>query len=132
MPFALCVKESGWDLIGRYFPQLSELLVHWRQDGKAVRYLPPPPNSIQKTSAPVSHLIFPRYREGCSTEITSIARSEALGRLMDECLALRQRLNDENVARLINWIGGINCYALTFSSLEEATDLISQVVRAKN
>jgi hypothetical protein len=129
MPFALCIKEPGWDLIGRYFPQLSDVLVHWRQDGKVVRYFPPPPGTVQKARAPVSHMVFPRYCEGSRTEMRSIPRSEALGRLMEECLALRQRLNRENVTKLLRWMAGIDCYALTFSSLDEAVEQVSSIVQ---
>jgi hypothetical protein len=47
---------------------------------------------------------------------------------MDECLALRTRLKVEDVRKLMDALSRIDCYALTFSSLDEAVHLISDVV----
>jgi hypothetical protein len=127
-PLALCVKSTGWDIIARYHPDLSALEVHERLDGKVVRYVPPSPHRIAKASAPVRHIIFPLYDKNAATEIKPITHSEALGRLMAECLALRQRLNSVNAGEIVRWIAGIDCYALTFSSLDEASELVSAVV----
>jgi hypothetical protein len=132
MPMALCVKSTGWDVIARYHPEIGALVSHERMDGKVVRYVPPPARAIQRTGGLVSHIVFPRYDKDAETELKPIARSDALGRLMVECLALRQRLTPANVADLIRWIAGINCYALTFSSLDEACGLISKVVGRAN
>jgi hypothetical protein len=43
---------------------------------------------------------------------------------MDQCLASRLRLATGEVRELVRWIGGIECYALTFSSLDEAVALV--------
>jgi hypothetical protein len=128
MPLAFCVKSTGWDVIARYYPEIRALISHERMDGKVVRYIPPPAAAIQQMRAPVSHIIFPRYDKDGTTELKPIARSEALRRLMDECLALHQRLDQDNVGELVRWIAGIDCYALRFSSLEEAAELVAQAV----
>ena len=127
MPLAFCIKSTGWELMYRYYPEIASVPVHNRDDGKRVRYVPPPPGAIQQKSATVSHIIFPRYEEGGPTELKPIARSEALGRLMSECLALRRRLDQNNVREIVRWIAGIDCYTLTFSSLDEAAELVAQV-----
>jgi hypothetical protein len=132
MPMALCVKSTGWDVIARYHPQIDALPAHERMDGKVVRYVPPAARAIQQTGALVSHIVFPCYDKDAETELKPIARSDALGRLMVECLALRQRLTPTNIANLLRWIAEVDCYALTFSSLDEACGLVSQVVRRAN
>jgi hypothetical protein len=48
---------------------------------------------------------------------------------MDQCVALRLCLDQDMVRELVRWIAGIDCYALTFSSLEEAVALVKGVVR---
>jgi hypothetical protein len=48
--------------------------------------------------------------------------------LMEQCIALRQRLDESNVKELLRWIGAIDCYDLAFSSLDEAVKLISDTV----
>jgi hypothetical protein len=129
MPLAFCLKSTGWDLMARYYPEILTLPIHQRNDGKVVRYLAPPAAALQQTSAPVSHIIFPRYDKDGTTELKPIARSEALRRLMDECLALSQRLDRENVGELVRWIERVDCYALPFSSLDEAVELVAQTMR---
>ena len=60
-------------------------------------------------------------------ELVPVPRADALGRLMEECLALSRRLNRENVAEIVRWIETIDCYALTFQSLDEAAELVSHL-----
>jgi len=128
MPLAFCAKRSGWDVMARYFPQISEAPMHRRNDGKDVRYVAPPPHLVQHTPARVSHIVFPQYKADAETQLVSVPRAEALRRLMDECLALRTRLDMADVQKLIDTLSRIDCYALTFSSLDEAVELISRAV----
>ena len=126
VPLALCSKSTGWDLMARYYPEISTLQAHERMDGKTIRYLAPPPDAATN-AAPVSHIIFPIYEKDGETAIHPLPRVEAVRRLMGECLALRQRLDLGNVKALVQWIAGIECYALTMSSLDEAVELVKQV-----
>jgi hypothetical protein len=126
MPLAMCIKSTGWDLMARYYPGILSLPVHVRSDEKVLRYIPPPADSKEQTPTPVGHVIFPRYEGAAPTRLERVKRSEALGRLMGECLALRQRLDQKNVRQLVRWISGIECYELTFSSLETAAQLVAE------
>jgi hypothetical protein len=127
MPLAFCAKSTGWDLLARYYPEILSVPTHIRSDGKVVRYVAPPADRIQKVPAAVSHIVFPRYDKESKTELQPIAPSEALGRLTTECLA-KKRLDRNNVGQLIRWISGIHCYALPFSSLEDAAELVTQAI----
>jgi hypothetical protein len=126
MPLAICVKNTGWDVMAKYYPDIMALTMHWRDDGKRVIYIPPP-QTANWAPAPVSHIVFPRYEEHARTAIHPISQSDALGRLMVECLALRQRLDYGVVRKLVSWMGGISCYTLTFSSLDEAIDAVTEI-----
>lgn len=132
MPLAICTKSTGWDVMLQYYPDLPTLPVHRRDDGKLVRYIPPPPHIAQYHPAPVSHIIFPCYRAGVPTRLRSIGRSEALGRLMAECLAAREQLDADRAMELVKWISQIACYDLTFSSLSEAVCLIKEHIPHRN
>ena len=126
VPLAVCTKSTGWDILQRYYPRLTDARVHHRLDGKKVRYLPPAAE-VPTESASVSHIIFPRYSSDAVTELKPITRSEALRRLLEQCMASRLDLTADNVRELINWIAGIECYELPFSSLEDAADLVTEV-----
>lgn len=127
MALAICCKASGWELMARYFPSIGDLPTHRREDGKYVRYVPPPSGSSKQPSLPVSHIFFPRYSELATTEMERLTSAAALSRLMGECLATGQRLNDSNVKALVRWIENIASYSLTFSSLDQAVDLIRRI-----
>jgi hypothetical protein len=129
-PLAFCVKKTGWPVIGQYFPQIADVPIHQRMDGRVVRYLAPTACGLDvaQKSVPVSHIILPRYKKSTETVLTPVGQSEALRHLMEECLALRQRLTPQNVAALVRWISAIPCYSLTFSSLDRAVELIETVM----
>ena len=126
MPLAICVKEGGWEVMSRYFPEIANLPSHRRGDGKLVRYVPPPEDAATHPPASVSHIVFPRYAKDGSTGLKPLRRAEALGRLFGECFALSQRLDGENVKRIVSWMAGIDCYSLEFSSLDDAVELVAK------
>lgn len=128
LPLAMCIKEPGWELIAPYYPVVTELPTHRRKDGKVTRYIAPPKTAMQQVAMPVGHIIFPRYEENAPTEVRPVPQSEALARLMAECLVLRQRLDRHNVADLLCWIEGIKSYSLTFSSLSAAAELVADMI----
>jgi hypothetical protein len=41
-PFAACVKETAWPLVAPYVPEIADLPLYRRADGKVVRYWPAP------------------------------------------------------------------------------------------
>jgi hypothetical protein len=129
VPLAVCVKDTGWDLMSRFYPQIPDLRIHRRDDGKVVRYVAPSTTAIQKEPAQVSHIFFPRYAAGEQTQLLALSRSEALARLMDQCLALRMRMDGNSVGELVRWIAQIDCYALSFSSLDEGVGLVRSTAR---
>jgi len=130
VPLAICVKSTGWDLMARYYPHIEDLPPHRRSDDKLVRYIAPPTGAARWPSLPVSHIIFPRFDPNAANELVRIPRADALGRVMEECLALSRRLNRQNVAELIRWIEAVDCYALTFQSLDEAAELVTQLAQS--
>ena len=128
MPLAFCSKYTGWDLLARYYPQILSVPTHIRSDRKVVRYIAPPADRIQNTPATVTHIVFPHYENGGKTELQPIARSEALVRMMSECMNKKQLLDRSVAENFVRWISKIDCYALPFSSLEHAMDLVERMV----
>ena len=126
MPLAMGLKSTGWDFMARYYPNIFSLPTHVRSDGKVLRYIPPPGDAVRQTPAPVSHIVFPRYDPDVPTRLQPVGRPAALGRLMDECLILRRWLDTGNVRGLVDWFAGIDCYDLTFSSLDHAVELVAE------
>jgi len=93
-------------------------------DGKVVRYVPPPADRVQRLAAPVRNIVFPRYNKDAETELKAIPRSEALRRLMEECMGLGETLTADSVRELVDWIREIDCFTLEFCSVEQAAELL--------
>jgi hypothetical protein len=132
VPISLCVKSTGLALLQSYYPQLTDLRVNIREDGKLVSYLPPPPNRlwpVPEQSVAVSAIIFPRYSPSVTTTMQPISKIDALNRLFKECMVLPKKLDRKKIAELIEWIKTVDCYELPFCSLDQANSLIDQAYR---
>ena len=121
-PLALCFKDTGFDAIERYFPQVRTLPVHIRGDGKRVCYMPPPADAMPTvtTAQPIKAVVFPSYQSDALTTLDRLEPLDALKLLMDQCLVINKRLDKEKVAGMIDWITRMNSYRLVYSNTEEA------------
>ena len=127
VPLCFCVKSTGWDGFAGLFPDIDTRPTHHRMDGKLVRYLPPPAAALPASlnvQRPVSAVIFPRYSPDAETALQPVRKVEALHRLMDECVAMPADLTPETVARMVEWMRGIDCYELPMSSLDAAIEAV--------
>lgn len=126
IPISLCIKETGTDLLERYFPGLSDLPLHDRQDNIKVRYLPPPPHSLPKEgrSGTADLVVFPRYAKGAPTVLQPLSAADAFGRLLEESVAIPKALTLEDAAALVRIIEGTRCFALTSGDLDAAAESI--------
>ncbi len=132
VPLAICVKSTGVAALAERFPLLRELQVHHRADGKLVSYMPPPPECCPDGdhSRPVAALIFPRYVQDAATELVPLGAGVALKQLLDECMAVPVRLDEQRVAALVEWIARIPCRSLTYGSTNEAIAAVRSVLAA--
>jgi hypothetical protein len=130
VPLAVCVKSTGFDVMSRYYPEIAQLPAHKRDDGKVVVYVQPKPSDMRREPGLVSHIFFPQFVPGEATRLQPLSRTAAFTRLMDQCVALRCRLDRDTVGDMVRWISKIDCYALTFSSLDEAVALVKQASSA--
>lgn len=128
LPFGACLKPGAWSALASRTPQILDLPVHTRLDGIRVRYLLPPRLSLCTDPArrlPVRWIVFPHYSDGAPLRMTPVARPEALRRLMEGfCPLGEESLDARKVERLVDWIAGIECHELRYSSLDEATALM--------
>lgn len=126
VPLAICVKSTGWETLRRLYPELAGLRAHERDDGKIVRYVPPP---IDATTGRVRHevtrIVFPRYVPGCRTSLAPIPPVEGLRRLLRECVAAPEGLSVSAVESIIEWLGRVRFWELEQSSLDDAIAAIA-------
>ena len=125
VPLSLTVKPGAIDVLTAYYPELSGLPAHLREDMQIVRYLRPRgalPDPDR--SCPVGWIVFPRYAPGAATALRALGKADTLHRLMRECLAVPEPLDGSRVQSLVNWIRQVNCFELSVRSLAEAVDVL--------
>jgi hypothetical protein len=122
VPVAIGLKRGAWELLASRFPAIAELVVHDREDGKRVRYLPPPgPVAADRPEGWAARLVvFPDYRPGAATELRPLGRADLLRRLLAECLSLPGHLALADVEALVAWTGRLSAYELPNGDLDEA------------
>jgi hypothetical protein len=121
VPLALTVKPGSIALLEPFHPGVGALAAHRREDGKVVRYLPPPPGARladPDRTLPVATLVFPRVAG--TTSLHPIPHAEALRRLLAQCLVLPERLDGERVRDLLAWLRGLRCFELATGALPDA------------
>lgn len=126
VPTALCVKHSGLDPVVEFWPAAKDLAFHLRTDGKRVAYLAPPIERVVPPDArmAVRAIVFPRYRQGRDLTWSELSQTDALRRLVDECVAISGRLDVARAQALVNWIANIPCHELTYGSTTSAVSAI--------
>jgi coenzyme PQQ synthesis protein D (PqqD) len=130
VPLSPCVKSGAWDLISTMYPVLPEIKPYQRVDGKTVKYLPVPAwqgNGSRDAARPARWMAFPTYRPGQTTKLRRVDHIDALERLLLDCNAWRAPLTPQMVDQVIEWITGVTCYELHFSSLDEAVTEIARL-----
>ncbi len=130
LPLAICVKSSGIEALAGRFPQLRALPRHLRADGKRVSYLSPPAEWLPPSTLPrpVAALVFPTYSPESATQLVRLPAFEALRKLLDECLVLRERLDFRRIERLVAWVGSIPAYRLEHATVDAAFELMAKVL----
>src|SRR5262249_44785676 len=121
VPLGLAIKSGAVDVLGRLWPEVRALPIDVREDGEVVRYLVPPREVVaDEATAPVGWIVFPRYSPGASTSLRAVSKSDALRRLMAECLVLPNSLDRSGVEIFAQWIRSVETYELIMGPVTEA------------
>ncbi|MBF0265894.1 MAG: PqqD family peptide modification chaperone [Gammaproteobacteria bacterium] len=129
VPLATCIKDTGTKVMSQFYPQLNDITLHQRGDGKRVRYIPPPDEARPPagTIRPVGAIIFPQYDAEKKTELVAINKLQTFELIMQECLMVDSHLDKDKVINLLDWINRTPCYSLTTTDLSKAVKLIEDL-----
>jgi hypothetical protein len=126
LPLGICLKAGSVAPLAGSLPQLAQLPLHHRADGRDVRYLPV---AADADAVPVERLLFPVHRPHASAAVVPLPRVEALQRLLRGFLPLREPLGPPLVERLIAWSGRVRAAALVHGELGGAVRAIDRFCR---
>ena len=132
LPLPMSIKQGAVGPLSGYYPGLAQHPVHLRADGKMVRYVSPSPSNLPESldvSTPVHSVVFPKYREGAATNLTSLDKMDALQRLARTGSSNRY-LTDQDVAAIISLVEKSSSYELIYAEFSDAIALLEKHVFA--
>jgi hypothetical protein len=128
VPTCLGLKAGSWNVLDDVFPQIGQLPIHVRADGKQVRYLPPPSAGGERDYNACA-IVFPTWSAGQRpVQFRRIKAGEGLSRLTASGYDLRNRINREIVESLIRWISDLPCFELRYDIPADAAAIISALM----
>jgi len=131
VPVSLRIKEGSWETVDKMFQESFAVTVHGSSDGRQIRYLRPPEESLTESKVAgnyVKALVFPQYSPECKTSIHPISRLDAIHRLQECGYDVGACLNKTKVAELLDWIKDVDCYEMSIGSLSEATSIVRRLL----
>ena len=129
-PLKIGLKHDAWQALEKLWPDLTGLSIHYRADGKLLKYLLPGTDQLPgaaERSLAVTALVFPTYAPGKKTRLRPIARSEALIRVAQAGYDLPGSLNEDSVRTLVEWFETLSCYDLRFAKFKQAVGRFAEV-----
>lgn len=126
------LKSGSWDLLSKYHPILASLPTHIRNDGRSIRYLPPPTNEFinnPTTMLTISHIVFPSYQSDRKATLRSISQADGLCRIAEAGYDVHGGLSVARVQQLVDWIAKIPCYEFHYSNLGKAVNALKNLLR---
>jgi hypothetical protein len=125
LPFAPTVKSGAWDIVANFRRDLLSAPVHFRPDGKSVKYLAL--DESDPASHPVGWVVFLRREQGVAVEIAHLDAAKALGRIIEGAYSPIQRLSLAGFSALRRMLAGARTLELTYENSAEAAAALSDL-----
>lgn len=126
--FAPALKAGAWPLLAKYYPHVSTAPICRRPDRRRVRYLVPTEFASPSPRA-VGWVILLRRQAHASAALRPVGPVGALRGLLNGSFALNGELTENAFLMLTEMIGSAEFYCLTYSSLEDAIELLQSACR---
>ncbi|CAN7545307.1 PqqD family peptide modification chaperone [Pararhizobium sp. LjRoot255] len=130
LPFAAGVKPGAWPLLAGYYPELAAAPIFRRPDGKRVRYIVPKHFSpVSQAPRAIGWVILLNRDRGSRPSLDPVDAVGALRGLLNGAFAPGRDLGSTAFEVLTQVIGSARTCSLTYSSLEDALELIRGACR---
>jgi len=126
-PLPMTIKSGSVPLIEPFYPDLGRIKEYQRPDGKIVRYLAPPVESLADGSeeAEIAAIIFPVLQNSGSPRLAKIEKITALRRLARTGSTQRE-LQSTDVRALITIMEDTPCYDMLYTDVQQVAPLLEK------
>ena len=128
VPRPISLKNQSIEVIRKHLPQsVFGQIVNDTVKG-TVGHLCPPEFNVQMGTRPAlaAKLIFPKYKQGTKTELTTLSKGKALLRAAGDCFNYNL-LGVQGFDSLSGLVDQCACYEFQYSSLDEALILFTEI-----
>lgn len=123
LPFMPTVKSGAWPMMASRYPGRLQPMVHWRPDGRRVRYLGLP-SPVDQKPLPVGWIVKLRRRKGARAQLTPQQPMAIIRHLLSEAASASGEVDRPALDALIGAVSGARSCELHYDDLDEAAALL--------
>jgi hypothetical protein len=124
-PFAACVKAPAWPLVAPYAPEIVDLPIHHRSDGKDVRYLPAPP--VKRRSGNIDVVLLLSRQPDATPTLEPIEPLDAFSTLLESAFSAKGSISAPALKTFASAIEGAASFKFVYSNLADAIATIKDL-----
>ena len=124
LALAYAVKPGSWPVLSDDYPEMQDLEMYLRPDGRAVKYAVPKTVARSPVRAPVVSVLFPHYRKGAALDLRRIEKVEALARILSEARNSAEWLSLEGFKTLAGVITRAAVLEVEYDNAQKAADAL--------
>ena len=128
IPLGVGVKESSWNLVSEFVPNIEELEVHRRYDAQRVKYAQLDSYASSKLSVKSGVIIFSKYKKNVKSKLEPIDIVETLNIIMNSQYHIYDPKDVTVVAQWLKLLATFEMYRFEYSDLNEAEEIIKKVM----
>ena len=125
IPNSAAIKRGSWSVLESRFPEIHSLPIVCVDD-EEIRFLPMPRPTLNHTSAPVSVLVFPKYKPDVENNLVPISSTQALMNITEAYSWISSE--PAKAQKFLDWVKSIPSYQLSFSSLDQAVSQLRELL----
>lgn len=123
LPFLPTVKSGAWPMMAARYPGRLQPQIHWRPDGRRVRYLDLPQAPDQK-SLSVGWIVKLRRRKGTAARLIPHHPAAFVKHLLSEAASSSGEADRSAIDIVIRTVGAARTSVLEYDDLDEAAALL--------
>jgi hypothetical protein len=124
-PFAACVKADAWPLVASYAPEIADLPVYRRADGKDVRYLPTP--LVRRRPRSIDFVLLLSRQRGAAAAFEPVEPLDAFSTLLESAFSAKGAIAAPALKTFASAIEGAASFRFVYSGLARAIGAIKDL-----
>ena len=120
VPFAPTIKSGAWRILEEFIPDLEDVPVHRRPDGKRVKYLNALAMVRNGSVYPVGGIVFLRRRSRGDAKLVPLRRLDVLKRVITGSYSPNRRMSHASLIAFKNMLTQADLFELSYSNVAEA------------